>query len=106
MHMTKKELVMRKRYLFLLPLVAGAFRVSIAAAQEQFPIMDRVADKVIQKYQQSSCPQLMAQRDQQKSPQEQRVLQLLRDDPNMRHAFISRVAGPIANKLFDCGMIP
>jgi hypothetical protein len=24
----------------------------------------------------------------------------------MRQAFIDRVAAPIANKLFDCGMIP
>ena len=98
---------MRKRWLLLLlPFVTGTLSTSLALAQEQFPIMDKVADKVIQKYQQSSCPQLMAQRDQPKSPQEQRALQLLRDDPNMRRAFINRVASPIANKLFDCGMIP
>jgi hypothetical protein len=95
------------RYLnLLLPVTAAAFCVSMAGAQEQFPIMDRVADKVIQKYQQSSCQQLMAQRGRPKSPQEQRVLQLLRDDPNMRRAFLDRVAAPIANKMFECGMIP
>jgi hypothetical protein len=98
---------MMKRCVFLLlPFLAATFCASVASAQEQFPIMDRVADKVIHKYQQSSCPQLMAQRDQPKSPQEQRALQLLRDDPNMRRAFIDRVAAPIANKMFECGMIP
>ncbi|HJU11778.1 MAG TPA: hypothetical protein VJ728_12920 [Candidatus Binataceae bacterium] len=98
---------MKRQSLFvLLALFGSTFCVSAGHAQEQFPIMDKVADKVIQKYRDSSCPQLMAQRDRPKSPQEQRVLQLLRDDPNMRRAFIDRVAAPIANKMFDCGMIP
>jgi hypothetical protein len=98
---------MRRQGLFLLTsLLVTTFYAAIAAAQEQFPSMDRVADKVIQKYQQSSCPQLMAMRDQPKSSQEQRAMQLLRDDPNMRRAFIDRVAAPIASKMFDCGMIP
>src|SRR5215469_10191258 len=101
------EMIAMKRCLFLLlPLAAATLVFVRAGAQEQFPIMDKVAAKVIQKYQQSSCPQLMAQRDQPKSPEEQRALQLLRGDPNMRRAFINRVAGPIANKMFECGMIP
>ena len=28
------------------------------------------------------------------------------NNPAMRQAFIDKVAAPIANKLFDCGMIP
>jgi hypothetical protein len=31
---------------------------------------------------------------------------LLRTDPAMRAALINQVAAPIANKLFECGMIP
>ena len=31
---------------------------------------------------------------------------LLRNDPQMRTAFLNQVAAPIANKLFECGMIP
>jgi hypothetical protein len=95
----------QRPFLFL-TLLGATFLVSVGSAQEQFPIMNKVADRVIQKYQQSSCPQLMAQRDRPKSPEEQRVLQLLRDDPNMRRAFIDRIAAPIANKMFECGMIP
>jgi hypothetical protein len=98
---------MTKRQLFLLlAFVTVTFCVSMADAQEQFPIMNRVADKVIQKYQQSSCQQLMAQRGQPKSPEMQRAIQLLQNDPQMRIAFINRVAAPVANKMFECRMIP
>ena len=98
---------MTRRLLCLsLTFLAVTFRVSAAHAQEQFPIMDKIADKVIQKYQQSSCPQLMASRNQPKSSQEQRALQMLRSDPTLRKAFIDKVAAPIANKMFECGLIP
>ena len=35
-----------------------------------------------------------------------RAVQMLQNDPQMRTEFINRVAAPIANKLFECGMIP
>jgi hypothetical protein len=98
---------MTTRWFFLLVLVlAGTFCVSVARAQQQYPMVDMVADRVIQKYQQSSCSQLMAQRNQPKGPEAQRAIQMLHDDPQIRRAFIDRVAAPIANKLFECGMIP
>jgi hypothetical protein len=37
---------------------------------------------------------------------EQRALEILHNDPQMRTEFLNRVAAPIANKLFECGMIP
>ena len=37
-----------------------------AALAQQYPIMDRVADKVIQKYQTSTCEQLAQERAQAK----------------------------------------
>jgi hypothetical protein len=84
--------------------------VGLASAQEPYPIMEKVAQKVIEKYQTSSCQQLAQQKSQpptgQKAQMEQRALQLLRNDPQMRTEFLNRVAGPIANKLFECGMIP
>jgi hypothetical protein len=30
----------------------------------------------------------------------------MREDQQMRAAFIDRVAAPIANKMFECGMFP
>lgn len=81
-----------------------------AAAVAQYPIMDMIADNLVQKYQQSSCEQLWHERAEKKgrpkSEKEQEAVQMLRDDPQMRAAFIDRVAAPIANKLFECGMIP
>ena len=85
--------------------LAGLCCISEASAQ-QYPIMDKVAERVIQKYQQSSCPQLLAQRDQPESPEEQHAIRLLRQDPEMRRAFIDRIAAPVANKMFECGLIP
>ena len=77
---------------------------------QQYPIMDKIADKIIQKYQTSSCQQLYEEKAQQqgktKSPEEQRAVAILRNDPQMRQAFINKIAAPIANKLFECGMIP
>ena len=76
------------------------------AALADFPLMNAVADKVIQKYQSSTCEQLWAQKQQPKSAEEQRVISLLKSDPQLRTAFMNMVAGPISNKMFDCGMIP
>lgn len=84
---------------------AGALAAAGLAAAD-FPLMNMVADKVIQKYQSSTCEQLWAQKQEPKSEQEQRLVGLLKSDPQLRVAFMNKVAGPIANKMFDCGMIP
>jgi hypothetical protein len=84
---------------------AVALCVGVAVAQ-QFPMLDRIADKVVQKYQSSSCEQLMQKRGQPKAPEEQKIVGMLKNDQAMRTEFINRVAAPIANKMFDCGMIP
>jgi hypothetical protein len=77
---------------------------------QQFPIMDKIADKVIQKYQTATCEQLWQERAEKgKAPKpqmEQEALQMLKSDQQMRAAFINKVAAPIANKMFECGMIP
>jgi hypothetical protein len=100
--------MMRRAALVLcIPLL---LHVGIASAQESFPIMERVAQKVIEKYQTSSCQTLAQQKKQpptgEKAQIEQRALQILRTDPQMRTEFLNRVAAPIANKLFECGLIP
>ena len=91
----------------LLALATGLLYVSIGNAQ-QYPMMDMVANKIIAKYQNSSCEQLWEKKSQKAPPtqQEQNVIQMLKGDPQMRQAFINKIAAPIANKMFDCGMIP
>jgi hypothetical protein len=34
------------------------------------------------------------------------MLQMLRNNPQMRTYFIDKIAGPVVNKMFECGMIP
>ena len=91
-------------------LAAACLTAAAGVAQAQYPVMDAVANKVVQKYQASTCEQLWqekAQKQGQPKPEmEQRVIQLLRQDPQMRAAFFDRVSAPIVNKMFECGMIP
>ena len=94
---------MTKRF-WLIPVVVACFAAGIAYAQ--YPILDMVAGRVVQKYQSSSCQQLWQKKGQPKSAEEQRVIGLLKNDPQMRTAFINQVAAPIVNKMFECGMIP
>ena len=81
--------------------------VSVGRAQ-QYPVMDLIANKVIQKYQNSTCEQLWQQKAKKAPPsqQEQNAIQMLKSNPQMRAAFIDKIAAPVANKMFDCGMIP
>jgi hypothetical protein len=94
---------------YLCALLLALVYLSVAEAQ-QFPVMDKIADKLIQKYQTSTCEQLWQEKQQKqgqpKSEMEQRAIQMLKSDPQMRAAFINKVAAPIANKMFECGMIP
>jgi len=99
---------MKKRSAALL--VTAATAVFAAVAYAQFPIMDRVADKVIQKYQTSTCQQLWQEKaqgqGQPKPEMEQRAIAALKSDPQMRQAFFAKISAPIVNKMFECGMIP
>jgi alpha-beta hydrolase superfamily lysophospholipase len=91
-------------------LAAVPVLIFAGVALAQYPIMDRVADKVVQKYQNATCQQLWQERaagqGRPKPPEEQRAVEFLRQDPAMRAAFLNKVAAPIANKMFECGMIP
>ncbi len=89
-----------------LTLIAVGLCAIAGITYAQYPILDMVADRVVQKYQSSSCEQLWQKKGEPKSMEEQRVIGLLQSDPQMRTVFINKVAGPIANKMFECGMIP
>jgi len=90
--------------------MASLFLLTISGtqAQDQHPILDKLADKVIQKYQSASCQELHAKKaaNTPPTPEEQRAIQFLKNDPQSRIYFINKIAAPIANKLFDCGLIP
>ncbi len=96
---------MSKRF-YLSGLTLGLLYLGIASAQ--YPIMDMIANKIIEKYQTSTCEQLYVKKAEKAPPSagEQKAIQMLKGDPQMRAAFINKIAPPIANKMFDCGMIP
>jgi hypothetical protein len=87
-------------------LVVGVY--SQRAQAQQYPLLNMAANKVIQKYQTSTCEQLWIRKSQNAPPgaEEQKFLQFLHSDPQMRTVFINKVAAPIVNKMFECGMIP
>ena len=101
---------MFKKFVFVSLFTSAIALLCAVVNAQQYPVMDRIADKVIQKYQTSTCEQLWQERAQKgKAPKpqmEQEALQLLKSDSQMRAAFINKVAAPIANKMFECGMIP
>jgi hypothetical protein len=94
--MTSRVVLFTMAFALLIAGVAGA----------QFQILDMMAERVTQKYAQATCEQLWEQRGKAKSPQEQELIQLLRGDAQMRTTFINKIAAPVANKMFECGMIP
>jgi hypothetical protein len=111
-------MMIKRSYLWLVvPVLAVALLVGFvllhpshvnAQPAQQYPILDKVAAKVIAKYQNSSCEQLYQSKTQKAAPtpEEQKVVQFLHSDPQMKTVFINKVAAPIANKMFDCGLIP
>jgi hypothetical protein len=82
-------------------LVAGA-----TAVRAQGMLLDYAADRVIQKYKTSSCDQLKAVKGEPPSLKEKEALEFLRGDDQARIAFIDKIAAPVANKMFECGMFP
>jgi hypothetical protein len=111
MKLTRAGIVVRFAVLPLfLILISGTQVVSRTQAQtqSQHPLLDAMANKVIQKYQTTPCQELIMKKEHPAppTPQEQKVIQFLKTDPQMRREFINKIAAPIANKMFDCGMIP
>jgi hypothetical protein len=79
-------------------------------------LLDIVSNFVIKKYQSSSCEELAKMKPQSNksasaagTPEavlQAKAVEMLRKNPEMRKKFINRVAGPIANKMFECKAIP
>lgn len=106
---------MKKSHLCLILLTP---LVMVSSACDRFVskdvLLDTAANLVINKYQSSSCEEVAAMQPQ---PQQQakegaeaavqaKAIEMLQNDPEMREKFINRVAGPIANRMFECNLIP
>jgi hypothetical protein len=75
------------------------------AASAQGMLLDFAADKVIKKYQTATCEELKAPKPP-PSDKEKEAIEFLRNDSQARIFFINKIAAPVLNKMFDCGMIP
>ena len=87
-------------------MVSALLTGSTVAANAQGMLLDYAADRVIQKVQTQSCQELKQHRDDPKSEKEKAALEFLRTDSQARIAFIDKIAAPVANKMFECGMFP
>ena len=83
--------------------LSGLVVASCASAQGM--LLDEAADKVIQKYQSATCEELKAPKPP-PSAKEKEAIEFLRNDSQARVFFINKIAAPVLNKMFDCGMIP
>jgi hypothetical protein len=87
-------------------LAAVSAMVVTGACTAQGMLQDYAADKVIQKFQSASCEQLKAQKLEPPSDKEKAAVAFLRNDDQARKLFIDKIAAPVLNKMFECGMIP
>jgi hypothetical protein len=85
-------------------IVSVMFVAGAVAAQDA--LVDAAADRVIKKFESATCDQLKAQRNEPPSEKEKIAMDLLRDDPKARVAFIDKIAAPVLNKMFECSIIP
>ncbi|MGH8034531.1 MAG: hypothetical protein ACREO9_04845 [Lysobacterales bacterium] len=98
---------MSKRVLFYaLPAIVLFFAVALMVQAASYPMLDPVVNKVIQKFQTSTCEQLAMSKQQPPDEMAVKAVQMMKQDPELRTEFLNKVAGPIANKMFECGMIP
>ncbi|MGY4290234.1 hypothetical protein ACVWXO_009500 [Bradyrhizobium sp. LM2.7] len=86
--------------------VFASAMVVAGAVMAQGILVDTAADKVIKKFEAATCDQLKAQKHEPPSEKEKIGLDLLRDDPKARVAFIDKIAAPVLNKMFECDIIP
>lgn len=104
--------------LFLGALTSMAIVVSSCANTPKEALLDIAANLAIEKYQKASCEEVAQMQPQSQSAPasqtkagkqadlEAKAMEMLQKNPEMREQFINRVAGPIANKMFECNLIP
>lgn len=92
---------------FTVAAVVSVFLVGgLTTAHAQGMLLDYAADRVIEKYKTSTCEELKKARAEGPSEKEKLALDFLRNDEQARTFFINRIAAPVANKMFECGMFP
>ena len=106
----------KSHLLFIGTLTSLAIVVSSCTNTSKEALLDIAANLAIEKYQKSSCAEIAQMQPQSanssqtepgKQPElQKKAIEMLQQNPEMREKFINRVAGPIANKMFECNLIP
>lgn len=106
---------MKKSYLCLILSIPSIVVISACdRLVSKDVLLDTAANLVINKYQNSSCEEVAAMQPQSEQQAKEgaeaavraKAIEMLQNDPEMREKFINRVAGPIANRMFECNLIP
>jgi hypothetical protein len=78
---------------------------AVGVSASQYPVVDMVAQKVIQKYQSSTCEQLWEARGKPKPKEEQNLIEILKYNRQMRQVFLDEVAGGEQNVRMRPGIV-
>jgi len=77
-----------------------------AAIAQEYPMLNMVADRVNEKYRSATCEQVWQDKEKPKGEMGKNLIQMLKENPQMRQVFINKVAATVANKMFECGLVP
>ena len=86
--------------------VFAAAAIIAGAVAAQGMLLDYASDTVIKKYEAASCEQLKALKGEPPSEKQKMAVDFLKNDSQARIAFINKIAAPVLNKMFECGLIP
>lgn len=72
--------------------------------------IDAAANLVIANYQNATCEDVAQMQPDATTTEDNAIatkaIEILQNNPELRERLINRVAGPIANKMFECNLIP
>jgi hypothetical protein len=102
---SKKECGMKKT-ISIAALASALVVAGVGTVNSQGILLDYAADRVVQKYQTSTCEQLKQAKAAGPSLKEKEAIAFLHSDDQARQSFIDKIAAPVANKMFECDMFP
>jgi phosphoenolpyruvate-protein kinase (PTS system EI component) len=88
------------------PILVLALCAAGAVAAQSGILLDYAADQMVQKFQTSTCEELKAKAKEPQTEKAKEAAVFLQNDSQARDAFVKKVAAPVLNKMFECGMIP
>ncbi|MCP5159175.1 MAG: hypothetical protein H6975_07095 [Gammaproteobacteria bacterium] len=102
--------------LIIIGLLATSIQAQPPAQERQEQLAEMAADAVLRMLNTTSCEdfsgmmqkmkQRRAQQNDKEPPFKERFRQATKRHPEVRRTFINKIAGPLANKMLDCGLVP